>query len=246
MSADRTTGSYANTIGNGFKPLLGSIMLEEFTLCKYNRVDFGMVDVITVLNSIIDTNGNSLRDVTLPRKWGQEHRNMPLLSGFYERMNQIKRGQVVKCSCCKEPRLRTNENSCSICCNLMCALCGDFVEEWHPEIVRKCDGCNVNLCRDCGGSRFETVAVCGKCNSVYCALCAKQAGTDLAIWCEVESEFGCVNGPICLDCRVLEDHWGCMGCQSLVFQKLVKDRAELAKENDRLRQEVEELRKQIG
>ena len=28
MSADRTTGSYADTIGNGFKPLLGSIMSE--------------------------------------------------------------------------------------------------------------------------------------------------------------------------------------------------------------------------
>ena len=238
-------------VGTGFQPLHGSTMLQEFDVSRAikhrtsqrNQIPkFSPEAVVPVLLSILDVDGHSLREVSLPPDWMKTKvRNELPLSDFFARYSQLKQNEEVKCKdpSCSRLVQSTNENSCPICCARICAACERLREEdeegWYDDnefpFIKTCDRCSQGLCNSCGLHR-----VCRKCNSVYCSVCAKVDGIDAASYCESDN---CESWePLCLRCRVPEDADGCWGCQHLVYPKLLEEKESLATEVEKLRNEL--------
>ena len=235
-------------VGHGLEPLRGSIVLENFdAFSKWGNRDavskwrnwsslLSEAAVVPIIESIIDTDGNNLREVSLPSHWRKgESRNVPPLSEFYTKFNALMLSKEVKCVGCSKLCEGNNENSCQVCCNRICNACDD--DEENP-FIRSCDDCSKSLCRSCGEHR-----VCSKCDSVYCSVCAKDDGVDAATYCESES---CRNGSLCYSCRVYEEHDDCWGCKDLLYSKLFGEKERVTKEKERLAKENDELHKVIS
>ena len=178
-------------VGSCLEPLRGSTVLECIKLCGNDPYQgkFSAEVVIPILDSILDA-GNSLREVSLPASWkSTEKRNKPPLYDFVERFSLLKLSEPAKCIDCTELVDGTTENSCRLCHKRVCADC----DVYHPDedgwndpsdypFVRTCNHCSINSCRSCE----QNMRICGKCNSVYCSLCAKVDGIDAAQHCENE------------------------------------------------------------
>ena len=85
-------------VGHGLEPLRGSVVLEEFnasniyfqTWGNRNQPSLSESAAVPILESIIDTDGNNLRTVSLPSKWRTgESRNVPPLSEFFTKFNAL-------------------------------------------------------------------------------------------------------------------------------------------------------------
>ena len=138
-----------------------------------NQPSLSEAAVAPILESIIDTDGNSLREVSLPSKWtSEEIRNEPQLSEFFTKFNALMLSEQVKCVGCPKLCEGNNENSCQLCCYRICDDCADdhVEDDWgeHGPFIRSCDHCSKNLCQSCG-----CYGICRRCNSVYCSVCAK-------------------------------------------------------------------------
>ena len=234
-------------VGHGLEPLRESVVLEEFNYCDtyYGGIFIRSISeavVVPILESIIDTDGNNLRKVSLPSNWRTgEKRNVPPLSQFFTKLNALMLSKEIKCVRCPKLCEGNNENSCQVCCRRMCEDCNDEEEdEWGEPgpFIRSCDNCNQNLCRSCGDH-----CICRECDSVYCSLCANDDGVDAATYCESES---CENGSLCNGCRVPEEHDDCWGCKMLLYPKLFEEKERVTGENVRLAEENAELHKEIA
>lgn len=228
-------------VGYGLEPLMGSKVLGEFNVSRMYYSSFSKEAVVPILDSIISTDGNDLY-VFFPSNWGSScgRRNIPPqhISSFYTTMNQIMLGKKVMCMKCSQLCDGTDNNSCQLCFKRMCSTCLENVDwDYDGLFIIKCDGCNESLCRSCAHS----YAICRKCDSAYCASCEKEAGDKLAVWCDNDTDMPCRNGSICIECRVPEEHNGCKTCQSLVFPKLLEEKAALAQANTQLYEQVVEL-----
>ena len=237
-------------VGHGLEPLRGSAVLEEFdasniyfqTWGNRNQPSLSEAAVVPILESIIDSDGNNLRNVSLPSKWCTEKsRNVPPLSEFYTKFNALMLSKEIKCVECSKLCEGNNENTCQVCCKRICEDCdNDHEDEWGESdpFIRSCDNCSKNLCESCGEHR-----VCSGCDSVYCSLCANNDGVDAATYCESES---CENGSLCNGCRVPEEHDDCWGCKMLLYPKLFEEKERVTGENVRLAEENAELHKEIA
>ena len=237
-------------VGHGLEPLRGSVVLEEFdasniyfqTWGNRNQPSLSEAAVVPILESIIDSDGNNLRNVSLPSKWCTEKsRNVPPLSEFYTKFNALMLSKEIKCVECSKLCEGNNENTCQVCCKRICEDCdNDHEDEWGESdpFIRSCDNCSKNLCESCGEHR-----VCIGCDSVYCSLCANNDGVDAATYCESES---CENGSLCNGCRVPEEHDDCWGCKMLLYPKLFEENERFAGENGRLAEENAQLQKEIA
>jgi len=239
-------------VGNGLEPLRGSVVLEHITAgdqsyyypSPSNRnkpLVLSHSVVIPILDSIVSTDGNSLRELSLPKRWNVDDiRNEQPLSGFFAKFNQIMLTTEVKCvSCPVLCAIGNNENSCQICFKRTCATCDEEGEDgwFDPDeqpFIKSCNRCNMSMCHGCG--RFKG---CSECNSVFCAMCAKEDDVDAGQYCE-NAGYGCDKEAMCLGCRIPEEQEGCWGCQSLVFPKLMAENKRLAEENKRLHKENDE------
>ena len=233
-------------VGHCLEPLRGSVVLEEFnasniyfqTWGNQNQPSLSESAAVPILESIIDTDGNNLRTVSLPSKWRTgESRNMPPLSEFFTKFNALMLNEQVKCVCCSELCEGNNENSCQVCCSRMCEDCVE-ADVWEEgPFIRSCDQCSTKLCESCGQHR-----TCRECDSVYCSVCAKFDGVDAGQYCECDT---CHKESLCLGCRVTEEHDDCWGCKDLLYPKLLGEKGVLAEENGRLAEENDELHKEI-
>jgi len=234
--------------GHGLEPLRGSVVLEHViagdTTYIYHRSDKKVLShlaVIPILDSIVSTAGNSLRELSLPLRWNlEEIRNEQPLSGFYAKFNQIMLTKEVKCVRCPVLcAIGNHENSCQICFKRICATCDEPDEDdWNdPDeqpFIKSCNHCNMHMCGVCGQHHR-----CSQCNSVFCAICAKEDDVDAGQYCN-NAAYGCEKESLCLGCRVPEDAEGCDSCQSLVFPKLLAENKRLAAENERLHKQNDE------
>ena len=211
--------------------------------------------LLPVLESILDTDGNSLHKIGFPREWNTtKARNKTPLCEFLAKANRLMLDKEVECVSCDKLRvLGNNGNSCEACFRRICSECNQiYAEDDEPPFIRSCNKCNQKLCGSC-----EYHVYCTGCNSIYCSLCEKEDDVDASKYCGYG---GCENDPLCQGCRTPENCGDCMGCRSLVFpdilsqkETLEQDNRELVDENERLgnenkqmRMELDELRKKLS
>ena len=193
--------SVRSIVGHGLEPLRGSRVLEEIDcLGGDTRNSSGLVHhmkkpisitspssqvrmiktslstsvIVSVLDSIIDTGGNSLRKVIFPRQEGKWPipRNSPMLD-FLGKINQTMLTQEIECSGenCSKLVKGTIDNSCQVCTNRFCATCDNehFIDNDH--FIISCNNCGRKLCESCGD-----MTGCYNCDLDYCSLCIAGAG----------------------------------------------------------------------
>ena len=163
----RLTHCYGVT-GVGLQPLVGSIVLETVDLSLVDTHESPTIntkhlisasEVMPMLNSIINTEGNSLLLVHLPEKWGR----CPLLNGFFKRFDRVLKKRNIKCEGnCQDTVVDnetlvddngTNTCTCSGCTGSFCTECKEIWElNWCDSCERMyCDGCsNMMYCEPCG------------------------------------------------------------------------------------------------
>ena len=260
------SGCNRAVVGHGLEPLRGSIVLESinfgnitFYSGRNQQSPLSEASVIPILESIIETDGNALREISLPTEWRKgQSRNEEPLSSFCSKFNRMMLGKEVKCLSCDQLVAGNAENTCQVCSKRICSTCnsindhGYYESSTHNESVApisSCNHCNQKLCQQCGEHRH-----CSKCNSVHCSLCAKEDGVDAGRYCEGDY---CENESCCAACRVPEECGECWSCRELVFAKLLtqkqtleevnrevlEENERLAKENRQLHMTVDELQK---
>ena len=235
----------SKVVGHGLDPVRGSVVLEDFDAStiatrKWENGSYRTVKsisaeaVVPILDSIIDADGNSLRELSLPQDWKEgTARNEPPLREFFAKFNQLMQGKELECAHCHELCRGDGETlSCEICCkNRNCDGCVEYgvpMDVNYP-FVRSCDHCDQMLCSSCGSH-----SICEGCGSAFCSLCADIDDVDAGAWCGGQH---CYSERMCLGCRMPEspaDLTDCESCRGLVAPKLAED-------NERLRNEVEQL-----
>ena len=170
-------------VGTGLQPLIGSTVLES--------IDLSLVDVnespsinpeppisaelaVPILESIIDTEGNELVNVTLPKKW-RDGRN-DVLTNFLRKFGRVLGSRNIKCSAyrcdniCEAGRTRMGGNSL-VCC--------DTEQNQYGITTFACSKCDRKYCTECGDG--ELYNFCEVCEKFYCDYCAEMN------WCDGEN-----------------------------------------------------------
>ena len=168
--------------GAGLKPLRGSKVLEEIDLSLVGVHESPDIDplptiseevVLPILNSIIETEGNSLMFVYLPKKWREEKSEM--LNQFLEGYEELVNGRKITCSG-KVYRRGIGSSPCD-------QVVGVTVEAdehhtpWDEDRMQyygmskvacyKCKKCYCSECR----SDIEPVDFCKCCEKFWCNEC---------------------------------------------------------------------------
>jgi len=162
--------------GRGLESIRESVVLERIDLSLVGDYENPNIDpeppisaavVIPILTSILNTQGNSLVHVQLPKKWRVERSN--ILRQFLERLDRVLNQRRFQCS-----------KGCGIC-----EGSEDFpsVNQRRGVIDITCYQCMKNFCFGC----FENCEIdqCKCCEKVYCNDCNK------VHWCEVCSKASC-------------------------------------------------------
>ena len=155
--------------GSGLEPMRESVVLERINLSLVGDHDNPNIDpeppisaaaVIPILTSILNTQGNSLVHVQLPKKWRVERSD--ILTQFLERLDRMLNERRFQCS-----------KGCGIC-----EGSEDYalVDQRRGVIDMTCYQCMKHFCfyciEDC------EIQFCKCCEKVYCNDCNK------VVWCE--------------------------------------------------------------
>lgn len=187
--------------GIGLETLHKSMVLEDIV----TPVRASKELLSSMITSILDMDGHSLRKLRLPKKWihGKARNESPVkevLTRFNEML--VDNGNVKCVRCNGEPWLYWDDDyedddpyfclTCFTCFKSVCNRCieGSGWDDDDSPKVKNCDRCNVLLCNDCGNH-----SVCQSCESCFCSLCAKEEGVDAAFSCY---NFDC--DPTCMGC----------------------------------------------
>lgn len=244
-------------VGHGLEPLRGSRALEEIDCLgggtrncsdedllhhikkpisitspslrvRMIKTSLSTSAIVSVLDSIIDADGNSLSKVILPLpedKWPTP-RNSPMLD-FLGKINQTMHTQEIECegANCTTLVEGKSDNCCQVCCSRICATCNeiDWDDMGDRRFIQMCKSCNRKLCFNC-----DEMVECAHCQSLYCSTCSMNR------FCYEGCNIGCFE-----QCEIGE----CVcGCRSVGYSKLAEEKRSLAEENNLLRQEIEQLR----
>lgn len=161
--------------GSGLEPIRESVVLERIDLSLVGDHEnpainpeppISAVVVIPILESILNTEGNSLVHVQLPKKWREERSG--LLSNFVENMDRVLNIRRIPCS------------------GARCGICeGDDLypliekHDQHPQYginTITCYQCMKHYCSGC--FRNCLIDMCQCCEKVYCNDCNK------VDWCD--------------------------------------------------------------
>lgn len=207
--------------------------------------------ISSMINSILDMDGHSLRKLKLPKKWrnGKARNESPVKEVLTRFNEMLVNNRDVKCVICNnEPWLYWDEDyeeddpyfhlTCFTCFKSVCNKCveGSESSDWYDDDapkVKNCDRCNVLLCNDCGNH-----VICQSCESCFCSLCAKEEGVDAAFSCY---NFEC--DTTCMGCKCYDE---CKECQDMYVKRLSNDHKRQAKEIKRLNEEVASLREEVS
>ena len=162
--------------GCGLEPMRESVVLERIDLSLVGDHENPTLEpeppisaavVIPILTSILNTHGNSLVHVQLPKKWRVEMSDT--LTQFLERLERMLNQRRFQCA-----------KGCGVC-----EGSEDFpsVNQRRGVIDIACYQCMKNLCSGC----FEDgeIDFCKCCEKVYCNDC------NMVAWCEVCDKATC-------------------------------------------------------
>ena len=190
-----------NIKGWGLQLLSGSVMVREIDLAqKIYSQDPGDFDsdqlsedvVLPILDSIINTPGNSLALIQLPRRWRKAM--SPELHSFlldYDRLLESRQVRCSKCTvglwgdyvgrgegngwfnCYNDPYHEweigdgMQNHTCIKCTNFFCYECDNGVN--GKMMLRTCTECNEECCHDC-----VPMTECVRCSLDVCVRCSKK------------------------------------------------------------------------
>jgi len=143
--------------GQGLAPLRGSVVLKEIDLSLVKKKKSPIItpapnisekDVLPILDSIIDTEGNALEILTLPKEW--RDRQLLIMNQFIERFNN---------------KLEARRHTCSRC-TVLCHETGMGISHqlgWKYGVQHfSCNECRLNFCHDCETITGGPYATCCK------------------------------------------------------------------------------------
>ena len=223
-----------NITGSGLEPLRGSVVLERLDLSTREehensdtmpnvRVDdeagkkpkrqplISENDVIPILNSIIDSEGNLLKYLHLPKNWrvGGTLDVDQFLQRYEDSQNERLLCQACNLHCqnmmatCNRERMYgAQQYACYQCLGRFCHNCE--IDTDTPRL-RFCSGCEKSWCFKCSGSGDECDR-CEKTISWFCSGCIKKricpACDDIV--CGIDECSGWWN--TCKSCNKVSDH----------------------------------------
>jgi len=211
-----------NVIGHGLEPLRRSIALEQIDLSLVPQYESPIVEpipaisedaIVPILDSIVGTPGNSLKQIQLPKKFREEGGERSLaLYEFLEMYARLLERRLATCSKCarvlnrnrgsERGWLHKNCNSpwyglqnytCYQCTKHFCYSCAD--EDDNGDILRWCLNCEKEYCATCVLS-FECVGcsanICNGCKALRnCARCGRACCKDCLYECKACHRTGC-------------------------------------------------------
>ena len=190
-----------NITGIGLNPLRGSVVLEQ--------IDFSLVGkhgifnchpqlqskileeaVVPILDSIISSNGCSLKHVMFPPEWrgSNAHAESESLNQFRQRYNILYNSRRLNCSKCNSEMdnivwMRMLQyNVCYDCLKPFCDNCTDNDEDEEHGALNFCGRCDKDFCLDCVPTTecigCQETMLCGcagrtcqQCNETKCKEC---------------------------------------------------------------------------
>ena len=183
-----------NITGRALEPLRGSSIIEHIDLCLVKQYETPKLNpepmiseevVIPILDSIITTNGNSMKMIVIPKKWRLARTTE--LAEFLGNYNRLLESRNPKCSKCErglDESMRELDLAVSE---------GTYYFGKQPYCCYKCtrnfcyeSDCNVNGALDC--------CICEK---VYCADCSPMLTCHICSWVICK---GCSEMETCDEC----------------------------------------------
>ena len=154
--------------GDGLEPLRSSTSLIQLDLSLVGLKESPELSpvpmisealVIPILNSIIDADGCSLRQVQFPKKWREEQSE--LMVQFLSKYNRVMNERKMTCSTyecgtvCKgmeeRPWVNTTGKNIGVhnftCYQCQYSHCSDCAEDEIPDVL--CEKCEKKYCKDC-------------------------------------------------------------------------------------------------
>ena len=204
--------------GCGLQPLTGSSVLELIDLSTFGRnkkhdettLDPILISheaVIPILDSIIESDGCSLKYTVFPITWDDLHET---LRPFQRRYSRLFRSQRVSCTNCNTRfsvstsmyKGRTYQNN--ICYDCLKPLCGKCrYDDDNGHLRQLCEYCGKEYCNDC-----VTMKKCAGCSEYTCSGCSETCDTCDETWCKgccPNNLFKCVccEKTVCVKCPPL-------------------------------------------
>ena len=154
--------------GAGLAPLRGSVVLERIDLSLVGDYESPIIDgdakisvyhVVPTLNSIVDSDDNSLVHVQFPKQWSDEESD--LLTAFLEVYNNV---LVSRQNPCLAPSFEQAQPGCQNVCR------GELVSVSGQKC---CYTCLKYICNECDEDRefYESVESCDSCEKSFCCGC---------------------------------------------------------------------------
>ena len=189
--------SGCNITGRCLELLRGSTTIEHIDLSIAKQFESPQLDynplileevVIPILDSIISTNGTSLKYLLLPNCW--THSTSDIITAFNRRYTNNLQNHGLTCSYCNEQLDEENSQIrhfqdcvCYVCLKIACNTCSNFEGHCfmgycntcekdyciHCVSVEECARCSDHTCKCC-------VRVCRDCDEKICPSCAEKEG----------------------------------------------------------------------
>jgi len=170
-----------NITGIGLHPLQGSIVLEQIDLSLVGKYETPIVKakisqevVVPILDSIISSDGCSLKHIMFPRHLRGKNARSVSLNQFRERYDMFYDSRGLSCSNCNAEIsdivwMRTFQNN--VCYDCLKPFCSDCTDE-NGETLNYCVLCEKDFCVECV-SRTECCT--GDCGNNTCSGCAERS-----------------------------------------------------------------------
>ena len=184
-----------NIEGHGLNPLRGSVVLEQIDISLVGKHDCPKIEppkisleaILPILQSIVSSDGCSLKYVLFPEKWWPKSGVAEVetidasLESFLQEHNIQLNKQELSCSKCyksisyvaSEHDWTSNGYQNSICYDCLQPFCCDectFTEENRERQLSFCRMCRKDYCPDC----CVKVEDCQGCGEKVCGSCIKE------------------------------------------------------------------------
>eukprot|EP00581_Thalassiosira_minuscula_P015855 CAMPEP_0183716136 /NCGR_PEP_ID=MMETSP0737-20130205/10146_1 /TAXON_ID=385413 /ORGANISM="Thalassiosira miniscula, Strain CCMP1093" /LENGTH=333 /DNA_ID=CAMNT_0025945353 /DNA_START=1090 /DNA_END=2088 /DNA_ORIENTATION=+ len=217
--------------GIGLAPLRNSVVLEYINLrddgkdrfidhepllsenvgVLYNQPESSLSEnvVVPILQSIISTDGNSLKYLNIPKVW--KSRQSEMLDAFLDAYRRVLNDRKIRCSKCdgicigtsEMPWIRQQGNEYGLqtfTCHMsdcMEHFCGDCESD---GCLKFCPCCELKYCSECA-----SVATCGECQTTACDVCKYFQTCDVCVKdtcssCNCTSYCDSCDRVLCDDC----------------------------------------------
>ena len=217
-----------NITGLGLNPLRGSVVLEQIDLSLVGKHENPeIVDpeskisqelVISILDSIISSDGFSLKYTKIPQEWRGNGMN-GLTVEFRERYNRLFDERGLSCTSCYTAIQGEGAYSsgwlsfygyqnkmCYDCLKPFCDQCvATDATDNEDSVLRFCHYCEKDYCTDC-----DPCAKCAGCDNFACQGCSDRCDGCAKTWCKrCPNMFRCIlcKKTVCTKCSAYEESY---------------------------------------